>query len=119
MRFDETQVLASARAADIDDLLDRVTAYRAGLEPEAVEIIEMELHRRGVTAAQIAEHARQFTDCLRAADGTVLMCSHCRKPAVGVRWGWHWLWGWAPVFPRRFLLCRDHQGSNSKEDENR
>src|SRR5262245_25599844 len=119
MDFDSSKVLASARAADTEDLLDRVTAYRTGLEPEALDIIEMELHRRGVSAERIAEHGRRFADCLRAADGTVLMCSQCRKPAVAVGWGWHRLWGWVPVFPRRFLLCRDHQGSNSKEDENR
>ena len=109
MEFDASKVLANARAADTEDLLDRVTAYRAGLEPEAIEIIEMELHRRGVSAEQIAEHGRQFVDCLRAADGTVLMCSQCRKPAVAVRWGWHRLWGQLPVFPYRIRCCKEHQ----------
>jgi len=113
MHFDVTQVLANARDADTDDLLDRVTAYRAGLEPEAVEIIEMELHRRSVTAEQILAHSRQFADCLRAGDGTVLMCSQCRKPAVAERWGWHWLWGRVPVFPRHFRYCQKHGAATS------
>jgi len=109
MRFDAAQVLANARAAETDDLLDRVTAYRAGLEPEALDLLEMELHRRGVTAAQIGDHARQYASCLRAADGMVLMCSSCRKPAVTVAWGWHRIWGKVPIFPKRFRYCAEHQ----------
>ena len=109
MRFDSTQVLANARAADTDDLLDRVTAFRAGLEPEAVDLVELELRRRGVTEERIADHARQYENCLRTADGTALECSWCRKPALTAAWGWHRLWGLAPVFPRRYRYCATHQ----------
>lgn len=109
MRFDATRVLANARAADTDDLLDRVTAYRAGLEPEALDLIEMELRRRNVTPEQIADRARQYAGCLRAADGTALMCSWCRKPAFTAAWGWHRLWGRVPIFPERSYFCREHR----------
>ena len=70
--FNPTKVLANARAATTEDLLDRMTAYRSGMEPEAVELFEMELRRRGVTPEQIAAHARQSQGCLRRADGTTL-----------------------------------------------
>ena len=115
MHIDATQLLANARSADTDDLLDRVTAYRPGMEPEAVDLFEMELHRRGVSAEQIAEHGRQYENCLRAADGTALMCSLCRKPALTQAWGWHWRWGLIPVFLRRFRYCAAHDPLSGTE----
>ncbi len=113
MRFDPIHVLTHARAATTDDLLDRVTVFRAGMESEAVELFEMELRRRGVTPEQIGAHARQYEACLRAADGTVLPCSRCRKPAVAMRWGWHRLWGVLPVFPKRVRYCVEHESRNT------
>jgi hypothetical protein len=109
MHFNPTQVLTNARGATTDDLLDRVTVFRAGMEPEALDLFEMELRRRGVTTQQIELHARQYENCLRAPDGTALVCSRCRKPALIERWGWHRLWGVLPVFPRRVRYCNEHQ----------
>jgi hypothetical protein len=113
MHFDPTKVLVNARAADTDELLDQVTAYRAGMEPDAIVLFEMELHRRGVTAEQIALHARQYENCLRAPNGSALICSWCRRPAVGVAWDWHRLWDKIPVFPRRFRFCSEHGPSTN------
>ena len=62
LAFDRDSVLANVRQADTEDLLNRITAYRDGMEPEAVAMIEEELRERGVTAAEIAahhEHVRQ------------------------------------------------------------
>ena len=106
-------MLAKPAAADTDDLLDRVTAYRAGMEPEAIDLIEMELQRRGVTEDEIALHAAN-TGLSARPDGNVLMCSRCRKPAVTDGWGWHRIWGPVPVFPRRYRYCADHRPSKSR-----
>lgn len=111
MQFDPTQVLANARNADTHDLLDRVTAYRSALEPEALELFELELHRRGVTPAQIEEHARQYVHCVRGPDGTAQKCSWCPRPALTIEWGWHRLWGLVPVLPRLYRCCSKHQSS--------
>ncbi|HXG08278.1 MAG TPA: hypothetical protein VNK04_00650 [Gemmataceae bacterium] len=106
MHFDADRVRQNARVADTDDLLDRVTVYREGMEPEALDLIEEELRARGVTPAQIAAHARQRQgQVLRLPDGTAAVCSFCRRPAVAEGWGWHWLLGLLPIFPRRFFYC--------------
>jgi hypothetical protein len=71
-------VRENARAAPTDDLLDRVTAYRAGMEPEALRVIEEELARRGINATsqlpddlvprptQVSNHVRQSFRALSA-----------------------------------------------------
>lgn len=109
MLWDEAKVLAKIQAADTDDLLDRITAYRKGMEPEAVEMMETELHRRGVTAAQIAEHRERCErECVFLPDGTAAKCSFCDKPAVRAGWGWHKLLGTVPIFPRWLRYCKTH-----------
>jgi hypothetical protein len=114
MEWNSQKVLENIRQADTDDLLDRVTAYRQGMEPEAIEMIEDELHRRGVGAAAI-EKRRQACEreCLFYPDGTAMMCSFCRLPAVAQSWGWHKLWKQVPLFPRRFCYCNTHQPATS------
>ena len=109
MHWDEQKVLLNIRQAETDDLLDRITAYRRGMEPEAIAMIERELHTRGVTAAQIAERQQEYArECLFLEDGTARMCSFCRKPAIEEGWGWHKLWGKMPLFLRRFRYCKEH-----------
>jgi hypothetical protein len=108
MQFNATRVLANARAAQTDDLLDRVTAFRAGMEPEAIELFEMELRRRGVTSDQIERHAQRYENCLLGSNGVPLNCSWCRRPAVASGWGWHRLWRRLPIFPRRYRYCSEH-----------
>ena len=110
MEWNEQKLLANIRAASNEDLLDRVTAYRAGMETEAINLIERELHRRGILAAQIQD--RQETcqrECVFDGNGVAKMCSFCRKPAVGEAWRWHKLLGKLPVFPRWMCYCEDHR----------
>lgn len=109
MRWDLERVKENVRQAETEDLLDRATVYRAGMEPEALDVIERELWARGVCGEQIEVHAlRRGRDVLRLPDGSAAVCSFCRRPAVREAWGWHRLWGLLPVFPRRLRQCREH-----------
>jgi hypothetical protein len=110
MFFDLQNIARNVQKATTEDLLNRVTAYRAGMEPEAIRLIEEELRRRGVTSGQIEEHAAQVREeSLILEDGTAAKCSFCHNPAVGERWGWHKLFGGPiPLFPRSYRYCRDH-----------
>jgi hypothetical protein len=110
MRFDPERVRANARAATTEDLLDRVTVYRSGMEPAALDIIETELGERGVRSDRIEAHARSHgTDVICWPDGTARPCSFCERPAVTQGWGWHRWWGLVPLFPRFFSYCAEHQ----------
>jgi hypothetical protein len=110
MEWDEDKLLLNIRDADTDDLLDRVTAFRAGMEPEAIDLIERELHRRGVTAAQMQDQAEVYgRECVFDANGIAKMCSICRRPAVREGWGWHKILGMLPIFPRWLHYCKVHQ----------
>lgn len=112
MDLDLERIRVNVQSASTEDLLDRVTVYRAGMEPEAVEIIEAELRRRGVTAADQVDHAEARQQGALSDDrGVVCRCSRCEKPAVRHGWGWHWLWGRIPIVPRRLRLCAEHAGA--------
>ena len=112
MKFDAQSVWANARQASTSDLLDRVTVYREGMEPEAIMIFEAELRDRGISRQAIEAHGREHAEaCLRASDGAALQCSYCRNPAVVEGWGLQRLWGLLPIFPRRFRYCREHAAS--------
>jgi hypothetical protein len=112
LEYDEQKTLLNIRQADTDDLLDRITAYRAGMEPSAIGMIEQELHRRGVTDAQIAERTEAYKgECLFHADGTAKKCALCRKPAVTETMGWHKLFSILPLFPQPMCYCKDHSKS--------
>ncbi len=108
--LDLDRVRANVRAASTEDLLDRATVYRSGMEPEALEIIEEELRRRGVTAAGQIDHAAQHLDVIVDASGLPRRCARCPRPAVWCGWGWHRLWDKLPVVPRRLALCAKHAG---------
>lgn len=109
MKLDLKRVAEFTRKADSEDLLDRVTVYRAGMEPAALDLMELELDRRGVTREEIAEHDdyRRET-AIFLPDGTALRCDFCDRPAVVRRWGWHRLFGRVPLFPRKLALCEEH-----------
>jgi hypothetical protein len=107
--FDAEHVAKNAHEATTEDLLNRVTLYREGMEPDALDIIETELRKRGVSHRQIEEHQQHAQDIQRDEEGVALRCSLCAAPAVAVRWGWHRLWGKVPVFPRRWRYCREHE----------
>jgi hypothetical protein len=143
VKFDPQKVWANMRRASTEDLLDRVTVFRDGMEPEALRIIETELQARGVTMAAIAAHGQAQTDaCLKAADGRILECSFCRKPAVARGWGWlrffwgfvtahslrdvdsdvksgwyHFPWATVPIWPRRIRFCRSHLPDRHGDDD--
>ncbi len=120
MDLDLDRVRENVRSATTEDLLDRLTYYAAGMEPEALDLIERELRRRGVTTGQITDHARRFErEAVLLRDGTAAACSFCRRPAVGRRWGWHRVRGRGvlaglaallPLFrPRRCYYCAEHR----------
>jgi tRNA A37 methylthiotransferase MiaB len=107
--FDSQRVLANVRRADTQDLLNRATAYRAGMEPEALQIIERELYDRGIGSQEIEEHWSRLGEVIYLEDGCAASCSFCRLPAVAQGWGWHRLRGVLPLFPRLFYYCKVHR----------
>jgi hypothetical protein len=110
LTFNSERVLTNVRLASTEDLLERVTAFRAELEPEAIDIIEAELDARHVSQAEIAAAAQHWREQgLHLPDGSVARCSLCRRPAVGERLGWHRLFGRVPVFPRWLRYCAEHR----------
>jgi hypothetical protein len=114
MKFDSQKVTTNARSASTEDLLDRVTVFREGMEAEALGIFEAELRQRGITRAAIEAHAcANEGACLRDADGVALQCRNCRKAAVIEAWGWQRLWNLVPIFPRRFRYCEEHRPDGS------
>ena len=114
LNLDRTR--ANVKAATTEDLLDRATIYRDGMEPEALTIIDEELRERGLGLEEIAAHdERRRKDAVLAADGFPQKCQKCPRPAVTCRWGWHRLWGVLPLFPRRFAYCEEHGAGASGE----
>ncbi len=110
MRLDLDRVRQNVQKATTEDLLDRATVYRLGMEPAALEIIDAELEERGYTARDIEDHARDRGETvLMTADGVAARCSFCFKPATSEGWGWHHMWGKLPLWPRFFRYCDDHR----------
>ncbi len=108
--FDPERVRENVRKASTDDLLDRCTVYREGMEAEAIQIIEEELQSRGVTREQIQAHAASYEgQVLVDAQGIAYRCSFCDEPAVEARRGWHMFWRLIPLFPRLFYYCSAHR----------
>jgi hypothetical protein len=114
VRLDRERVQSNVRQATTEDLLDRVTVYAAGMEMDALEIIEAELRSRGVERQEIAAHAAERArTIIPLADGTAAPCSFCRRPAVQEGWGWHRMWGVLPLFPRIYWYCEKHKPASS------
>jgi hypothetical protein len=110
MHFDAAKVRDNVRQASTEDLLDRATVFRKGMEEEALIIIEAELGDRGVSQEAIQAHGQATgAACLWGSDDVALKCSFCHKPALAQKWGWQRLWGMVPVFPRRFRYCDHHR----------
>src|SRR5579884_673719 len=59
LEFDRERVRANVQEATTEDLLDRATLYADGMESEALDLIEAELRRRGVTAEVQRAHAER------------------------------------------------------------
>jgi hypothetical protein len=107
MKLNLKSVEQNVRSALTEDLLDRATVYRAGMEPEALVLIDEELRRRGVGPEDIEDHARQRRTIADAV-GMPRKCCRCSRPATQLVWGWHRLWGVLPLFRRSFAYCDDH-----------
>jgi hypothetical protein len=109
MEMNLDRVRANIQAANTEDLLDRATVYRDGMEPEALAIIDAELRERGVTAGELFDHAQQrHKEAIPGQDGLAVRCYRCTRPAVAQGWRWHRLWGVLPVFPRWVGMCEEH-----------
>jgi hypothetical protein len=114
MKFEVDKIRVNVRQSSTEDLMDRATVFRQGMEEQAIALIEAELHERGVAPEAIAAHGRAKGEaCLWGADGIALQCSFCRNPAVAQKWGWQRLWGVLPVFPRRFRYCSEHLNASA------
>jgi hypothetical protein len=109
------RVRQNVKKSSTEDLLDRATVYRDEMEPAALAIIDRELAERGVTVEEVEAHLLTLRQTLSRADGTVIKCSHCYKPAVRWGWGWHRLWGKVPVFPRIYCWCEGHQPARFRQ----
>jgi len=109
MRMDLRRIAEFIRRAETEELLDRVTVYREGMEPAALDLMEGELDRRGVTRAGIANHdAERRRTAIMLPDGTAARCSYCYRPAIVEARGWHRLFGVLPIFPKLFAYCSVH-----------
>jgi len=109
MGLDLERVQRNIRDAETSDLLDRITAYRPGMDPEAIALIEEELRRRGVTAEDLLTHAEHLKrTAIYLPNGTAARCCRCARPASVREDGWHYLWGWLPVIPRAYYNCANH-----------
>jgi hypothetical protein len=126
MDFDPERVRINARQSTTEDLLDRVTVYRNGMEPVALEIIEEELRDRGLEQEQLEAHAEMRGDVIYDANGIAVCCSFCDRPAIHQAWGWHRMGGRGlagfvtllPLYrPRFFSYCAEHLPKPSPEPE--
>lgn len=110
MQPNRERIRANIHQATTEDLLDRATVFRDGMEADALDCIEHELRERGVNRDTIAEHERKRRETARFdAHGIALTCHRCSRPAVVQTRGWHRLWGIVPLFRRRFLWCDEHK----------
>ena len=109
MDFDLNRVRLNVRESSTEDLLDRATVYRSGVEQEALALILEELRSRGLSADAVVQHEQARRGVLVDDSGTARVCIRCPKPAVVQQWVWHRLFGKLPLFPRYAFLCDDHR----------
>jgi len=112
----EERIRENVKHAATEDLLDRATVYRAGMEPEAVAMVEEEQEERGISAGEVADHAQRNANVIWLSDGTAKMCSLCRRPAIVEGWRWRelrearflgLLLFWLPI-PWFYSYCEEH-----------
>jgi hypothetical protein len=109
MEFNLDRVRANVKQATTEDLLDRATVYRSGLEPEAMPVILEELRARGVSPEAIVRHEADRREIIVDPAGVARTCARCPRPAATREWGWHFMFGRLPLFPRMFYLCEEHR----------
>jgi hypothetical protein len=108
--LDLEKVRANVREATTEDLLDRATLFRGGMEPEALEVIDEELRARGVTTDAILAHESVRGEGLvRGPDGLPRVCAKCGRAATWEGWTWARLRRVLPLFPRWAALCDEHR----------
>jgi hypothetical protein len=114
--FDVERVLANVRRSPTPDLISRITVFREGMEPKAIQLIESELSNRGVEPEEIEAYGEKLRrEMLVSADGLPVRCSFCHQPAVTQSWDWHRIWGRIPVFPRTFYYCAEHRPDSPQD----
>ena len=103
------KLLAHVQQMEQEELLDRVTVFRDAMRPDAVEVMEAELARRGVGPDEIHQHHRQIRHrVLLDSHGIPLQCSWCERAAVEKREDLHKLWRLIPVAKRVWYYCERH-----------
>ncbi len=119
MSLDLERVLINIRKSETRDLLNRVTVFKSGMEPEAIPLVANELADRGVTQEMIDRYdARLRTVVVLLEDGCAAKCSLCHEPAVTRVWGSHKLLGIIPLFPRVVYYCTYHQPDGKGKIDN-
>ena len=119
LELDLERLKSTLKQAPTEDLLDRLTAFRAGMESEALELIEAELRARGVNTPQIRAHERKRQDeALWLGPGQAARCCRCTRPAVAE--GRHrvrlfWL---VPLFTVPRYYCAEHLPPTPKKGVN-
>jgi hypothetical protein len=114
--FDVERVLANIRRSSTPDLLSRITVFREGMEPKAIQLIESELSGRGIGPEEIEAYEETLRqEMITGSDGLPVRCSFCHQPAVAQGWDWHRMWGRIPVFPRNFYYCAEHRPAGLEE----
>jgi hypothetical protein len=104
------KVEAYAGTATTEELLDRITIFRADHDPEALLRYDRELRHRGIGHAEIERHGETRAEsAIVRKDGSVARCEFCERPAEVSAWKWHRLWGKVPMFPRPMALCERHR----------
>lgn len=112
MFFDLERIRANVAGASSEDLLDRITIWRAGMEESALAIIEEELRRRDITSYDIALHEEMRSqNLIILGGGYPARCCECFRPAVQRVVAWHRVWGVVPLFRRSFYYCEKHTHS--------
>ncbi len=110
MHLDLEKVRIYAKKADNRSLLDRVTVFRQGMEPAAIEIIKKELLERGISPADISQHESAYKDLvIRGPEGLPRLCKKCALPAICREWGWLKVFGFIPLLPWQHLYCEEHK----------
>ena len=116
MDFDLNRVAENVSAADTEDLIDRITVYRSGMEPAAIGLIEAELARRGISDRKIRAHSGRLAERAIVDDaGLTVSCMKCSAPAVSREWRMYRVLRLIPVFPLKMSLCEEHGGFVPRE----
>ena len=103
--------------AETEDLVNQVTAFRAGMRPDVLPLIEAELRRRGIGPDDVAAHQAEVDAAvIWQAPGLARKCRDCERPAVETRWDWHRLWNTVPILPARFYYCVAHCPRDEEPD---